>query len=74
MGIRAIKFTGDNPMTAAAIAAEAEAGVDDFLAQATPGGKLPLLRNSTGRVWPCWQPLTKVSVRGAQPIPNSCLR
>ncbi len=43
MGIRAIVFTGDNPMTAAAIAAAA--GVDDFLAQATPGGKLPLVRN-----------------------------
>src|SRR5262249_7007405 len=40
MGIRTIMITGDNPMTAAAIAAEA--GVDDFLAQATPEHKLKL--------------------------------
>lgn len=38
MGIKTIMITGDNPMTAAAIAAEA--GVDDFLAEATPEGKL----------------------------------
>jgi K+-transporting ATPase ATPase B chain len=43
MGIRTIMITGDNPMTAAAIAAEA--GVDDFLAQATPEDKLRLIRN-----------------------------
>ncbi len=42
MGIRTIMITGDNPMTAAAIAAEA--GVDDFLAQATPEDKLQLIR------------------------------
>jgi K+-transporting ATPase ATPase B chain len=42
MGIRTIMITGDNPMTAAAIAAEA--GVDDFLAQATPEHKLKLIR------------------------------
>ena len=42
MGIKTIMITGDNPMTAAAIAAEA--GVDDFLAQATPEDKLALLR------------------------------
>ena len=42
MGIRTIMITGDNPMTAAAIAAEA--GVDDFLAQATPEEKLRLIR------------------------------
>jgi len=42
MGIRTIMITGDNPMTAAAIAAEA--GVDDFLAQATPEDKLRLIR------------------------------
>ena len=42
MGIRTIMITGDNPMTAAAIAAEA--GVDDFLAQATPEDKLKLIR------------------------------
>jgi K+-transporting ATPase ATPase B chain len=42
MGIRTIMITGDNPMTAAAIAAEA--GVDDFLAQATPEDKLALIR------------------------------
>ena len=42
MGIRTIMITGDNPMTATAIAAEA--GVDDFLAQATPEEKLKLIR------------------------------
>jgi K+-transporting ATPase ATPase B chain len=42
MGIKTIMITGDNPLTAAAIAKEA--GVDDFLAQATPEGKLALLR------------------------------
>ena len=42
MGIKTIMITGDNPMTAAAIAAEA--GVDDFLAQATPEGKLAMIR------------------------------
>ncbi len=43
MGIRTVMITGDNPMTATAIAAEA--GVDDFLAQATPEDKLKLIRN-----------------------------
>ncbi|PXW66756.1 potassium-transporting ATPase subunit KdpB [Methylobacterium sp. B4] len=42
MGIRTVMITGDNPVTAAAIAAEA--GVDDFLAQATPEDKLALIR------------------------------
>ncbi|WP_020186569.1 potassium-transporting ATPase subunit KdpB [Methylopila sp. 73B] len=42
MGIRTVMITGDNPMTAAAIAAEA--GVDDFLAEATPEAKLALIR------------------------------
>src|SRR5579871_112080 len=42
MGIRTIMITGDNPLTAAAIAAEA--GVDDFLAQATPKDKMDLIR------------------------------
>jgi len=42
MGIKTVMITGDNPLTAAAIAAEA--GVDDFLAQATPEDKLALLR------------------------------
>src|SRR5207302_7916898 len=42
MGIKTIMITGDNPLTAAAIAAEA--GVDDFLAQATPEAKLQLIR------------------------------
>jgi K+-transporting ATPase ATPase B chain len=42
MGIRTVMITGDNPMTAAAIAAEA--GVDDFLAQATPEAKLERIR------------------------------
>lgn len=43
MGIRTIMITGDNPLTAAAIAAEA--GVDDFLAEATPEGKLSMIRD-----------------------------
>ncbi len=43
MGIKTVMITGDNPLTAAAIAAEA--GVDDFLAQATPEAKLKLIRN-----------------------------
>jgi len=42
MGIRTVMITGDNPLTAASIAAEA--GVDDFLAQATPDDKLALIR------------------------------
>jgi K+-transporting ATPase ATPase B chain len=42
MGIKTVMITGDNPLTAAAIAAEA--GVDDFLAQATPEAKLTLIR------------------------------
>jgi potassium-transporting ATPase ATP-binding subunit len=47
MGIRTVMITGDNPMTAAAIAAEA--GVDDFLAQATPEDKLQLIRNEQSK-------------------------
>jgi K+-transporting ATPase ATPase B chain len=43
MGIRTIMITGDNPLTAASIAAEA--GVDDFLAEATPEAKLKLIRD-----------------------------
>ena len=43
MGIKTIMITGDNPMTAAAIAAEA--GVDDFLAEATPEDKLQMIRD-----------------------------
>jgi K+-transporting ATPase ATPase B chain len=43
MGIRTVMITGDNPLTAAAIAAES--GVDDFLAQATPEDKLRLIRD-----------------------------
>lgn len=43
MGIRTIMVTGDNPLTAAAIAAEA--GVDDFIAEATPEMKLDLIKN-----------------------------
>jgi K+-transporting ATPase ATPase B chain len=42
MGIRTVMITGDNPLTAAAIAAES--GVDDFLAEATPEDKLALIR------------------------------
>jgi K+-transporting ATPase ATPase B chain len=50
MGIRTVMITGDNPLTAAAIAAEA--GVDDFLAEATPEQKLTLIRReqSDGRL------------------------
>ncbi len=50
MGVRTVMITGDNPLTAAAIAAEA--GVDDFLAEATPEKKLELIRKlqSEGRV------------------------
>ncbi|WP_420965820.1 potassium-transporting ATPase subunit KdpB [Bradyrhizobium sp. B120] len=47
MGIRTVMITGDNPMTAAAIAAEA--GVDDFLAQATPEDKLKLIRDEQSK-------------------------
>jgi K+-transporting ATPase ATPase B chain len=50
MGIKTVMITGDNPLTAASIAAEA--GVDDFLAQATPEAKLKLIREyqSGGRL------------------------
>src|SRR5699024_6756375 len=50
MGIRTVMITGDNPLTAAAIAQEA--GVDDFLAQATPEDKLALIRReqASGRM------------------------
>ena len=50
MGIKTVMVTGDNPLTAAAIAAEA--GVDDFLAEATPEAKLALIREhqSKGRL------------------------
>jgi K+-transporting ATPase ATPase B chain len=47
MGIRTIMITGDNPTTAAAIAAEA--GVDDFLAEATPEHKLKLIRDEQAK-------------------------
>jgi K+-transporting ATPase ATPase B chain len=46
-GIRTVMITGDNPLTAAAIAAEA--GVDDFLAQATPEDKLRLIREEQAK-------------------------
>ncbi|MFN0169460.1 MAG: potassium-transporting ATPase subunit KdpB [Bryobacteraceae bacterium] len=46
MGIRTVMITGDNPLTAAAIAAEA--GVDDFLAQASPADKLSYIRKEQG--------------------------
>jgi len=47
MGIRTVMITGDNPLTAAAIAAES--GVDDFLAQATPENKLKLIREEQAK-------------------------
>ena len=46
MGIRSVMITGDNPLTAAAIASEA--GVDDFLAQATPKDKLEYIKKEQG--------------------------
>jgi len=47
MGIRTVMITGDNPLTAAAIASEA--GVDDFLAEATPETKMALIRKEQGQ-------------------------
>jgi K+-transporting ATPase ATPase B chain len=47
MGIKTVMITGDNPLTAAAIAAEA--GIDDFLAEATPEAKLRLIREMQGQ-------------------------
>ena len=47
MGIRTVMITGDNPLTAAAIAAEA--GVDEFLAEATPEDKMALIRRGAER-------------------------
>jgi K+-transporting ATPase ATPase B chain len=47
MGIRTVMITGDNPLTAAAIASEA--GVDDYLAQATPEDKLKLIRSEQAK-------------------------
>jgi K+-transporting ATPase ATPase B chain len=47
MGIRTVMITGDNPLTAAAIAGEA--GVDDFLAEATPEAKLKLIRDEQAK-------------------------
>jgi K+-transporting ATPase ATPase B chain len=47
IGIRTVMITGDNPVTAAAIAAEA--GVDDFLAEATPEAKLAMIREYQGK-------------------------
>ncbi len=46
MGIKTVMITGDNPLTAAAIASEA--GVDDFLAQATPEDKMALIKREQG--------------------------
>ncbi len=47
MGVRTVMITGDNPVTAAAIASEA--GVDDFLAEATPEDKLRMIREEQGK-------------------------
>jgi K+-transporting ATPase ATPase B chain len=47
MGIRTVMITGDNPLTAKAIADEA--GVDDFLAEATPEDKMALIKRRAGR-------------------------
>lgn len=53
LGIRTVMVTGDNPLTAAAIAAEA--GVDDVIAEATPEKKLARIRQSRAKVawWRC---------------------
>ncbi len=53
IGIRTVMITGDNPLTAAAIAAEA--GVDDFLAEATPEAKLALIREYQTRRAISWR-------------------
>ncbi len=53
MGIRTVMITGDNPLTAAAIASEA--GVDDFLAEATPEDKLAPA-SATSRRRAAWSP------------------
>ena len=50
MGIRTIMITGDNPLTAAAIAKEA--GVDDFMAEATPEDKMARIRREQARRQP----------------------
>ena len=47
MGIRTVMITGDNVLTAAAIAQES--GVDDFLAEATPEAKMDLIKQRAGR-------------------------
>jgi len=64
MGIKTVMITGDNPLTAASIAAEA--GVDDFLAQATPETKLKLIRDyqTGGRL---------VAIVGQQPMMRATL-
>ncbi len=53
MGIRTVMITGDNPLTAAAIAAEA--GVDDFLAEATPEDKMALIKRGAGAAAGSWR-------------------
>ena len=53
MGIRTVMITGDNRLTAAAIAAEA--GVDDFPGPATPEAKLAMIRDCQ-RLWASWWP------------------
>ena len=53
MGIRTVMITGDNPLTAAAIAAEA--GVDDFLAEATPEMKLERIRDEQAQAATSWR-------------------
>ena len=69
MGIRTVMITGDNPLTAAAIAAEA--GVDDFLAQATPEDKLELIRAEQARASSSPCAATAPTTRRRWPRPTS---
>ena len=71
MGIRTVMITGDNPLTAAAIAAEA--GVDDFLAEATPERKLELIRREQAR-GQAGRHVRRRLERRAGPCPGGCRR
>jgi len=70
MGIRTVMITGDNALTAAAIAAEA--GVDDFLAQATPEAKLKLIRDEQARA--SWSPCAATAPTMRQALAQADVR